>query len=381
MILGIDAFNIREGGVASHLVELLHAADPPLHGFERVIVWGARGILSQIARRPWLEQVYEPMLDRSLPVRIFWQRFVLDRLARKAACDLLFFPGSSFSGRFRPFVTMSQNMLPFEWVEAKRFGPSWMLLKIFLLGLVQSRTFRVSDGVIFLTEYAHNMVMQKAKKICVNSMIIPHGIMNKFNMPPRAQKTIGEYSLQQAFRILYVSTVNVYKHQWHVAEAVAILRKNGFPVQLDLIGTAYPPALKRLHQSLQEIDPKEEFVFLKGPIPYSELSQHYHQADLFVFASSCENMPIILLEAMAAGLPIACSNRGPMREILGDAGVYFDPEKPVEIAAATRRLIEDPTMRAEKAELAYDRAKSFTWERCSSETFGFFAKVLKYGGK
>ena len=66
-------------------------------------------------------------------------------------------------------------------------------------------------------------------------------------------------------------------------------------------------------------------------IPYHELHSEYKDADLGVFASSCENLPIILIEKMASGLPIACSNKGPMPEVLGSAGVYFDPENSYEI--------------------------------------------------
>jgi glycosyltransferase involved in cell wall biosynthesis len=80
---------------------------------------------------------------------------------------------------------------------------------------------------------------------------------------------------------------------------------------------------------------------------------------------------------MAAGLPIACSNRSSLHETLGDAGLYFDPEKPMEIAAAIRKLIEDHILRAEKAEAALDRAKEFTWERCARETFDFIAKIAR----
>ncbi len=74
--------------------------------------------------------------------------------------------------------------------------------------------------------------------------------------------------------------------------------------------------------------------------------------DHFVFASSCENMPNTLVEAIAAGLPLACSRRGPMHEILGDTGLYFDPESHLSIAEAIRRLIDDPLLRDESASRA-----------------------------
>ena len=72
-----------------------------------------------------------------------------------------------------------------------------------------------------------------------------------------------------------------------------------------------------------------ECVCFHGEIPYKELHQQYQQADIGVFASSCENMPNILLETMASGLPIACSKKGPIPEVLGKDGVYFDSEEPV----------------------------------------------------
>ena len=79
-----------------------------------------------------------------------------------------------------------------------------------------------------------------------------------------------------------------------------------------------------------------------GFVPHDDLPSLLAGADLFVFASSCENMPNTLVEAMAIGLPIACSDRGPMPEVLRDGGVYFDPENPESIAAAIETLIRDP---------------------------------------
>jgi glycosyltransferase involved in cell wall biosynthesis len=91
-------------------------------------------------------------------------------------------------------------------------------------------------------------------------------------------------------------------------------------------------------------------------------------------------MPIILLEAMTAGLPIACSNRGPMPEVLGEAGVYFDPESPEQIANAMASLMEDAQKRAECAARAFEYASRYTWERCAKETFSFLAEVGRKNG-
>ncbi len=272
---------------------------------------------------------------------------------------------------------MSQNMLLFEGKEAWRYGISWTFLRLLLLRYLQSRSFQAAKGVIFLTEYARDIVLKSVNIPAPNSTIIPHGVNDRFFLPPRPQRDLTNALVGHPIRILYVSIVDVYKHQWHVVEAMAKLKEEGFPVQLDLIGPAYPPAMKRLTRMLHKFDPQGSFVKYRGAIPYLELFKWYHQADLFVFASSCENMPNILLEAMASGLPIVCSNRGPMPEVLGEGGVYFDPEKPIEIAGAIEKLIENSNLRAQKAEDAYGRAKAFTWRNCSDLTFRFIASCCR----
>lgn len=378
MRLGIDASNIRAGGGVTHLVELLRSSQPQEHGINRIIIWGSATTLKRLEDYPWLYKHYEPLLDRSLPLRLYWQRTMLDHAVRSEGCDVLFVPGGSYSGSFRPFVTMSQNMLPFEWIEARRYGFSLQLLRNILLRFSQSWTFRAANGVIFLTEYARDVVTNAVKALNGRIAIIPHGINDHFFLASRPQKDSGEASRENPFRILYVSIVDVYKHQWIVAEAVAQLMAEGFPVQIDLVGPAYPPALMRLNRILRRVDQKKEFIHYHGTVPYAELFNWYHQADIFVFASSCENMPNILLEAMAAGLPIACSNRGPMPEVLGNTGgVYLDPEDSTDIATAIRRLIEDSALRSRIAEAAYERAKEFTWKRCAHETFDFIAQIAK----
>jgi glycosyltransferase involved in cell wall biosynthesis len=219
--------------------------------------------------------------------------------------------------------------------------------------------------------------MRVVKSAAGRTLTVPNGMDRQFCQPPREQRIIGRYSDDRPFRILYVSIIDVYKHQWRVAEAVAQLRASGLPVVLDLVGPAYAPALKRLSRTLGRIDPAGEFLRYWGRVPYRDLLSHYTQADLFLFASSCENMPIILLEAMAAGLPIACSNRGPMPEVLGDGGVLFDPEDPQDIARALRAMIMSPELRAEKARASFERAQAYSWTRCARDTFPFLSEAAR----
>jgi glycosyltransferase involved in cell wall biosynthesis len=375
VILGIDAANIRMGGGVTHLVELLRAAQPQTHGFARIVVWGGSETLARIESRPWLDKVPEQLLDRSLPFRLFWQHFRLAKLARAAGCDVLFAPGGSLGGRFHPVITMSRNLLPFEWRELRRYGASWLTLKWLVLRLTQARSFERADGLIFLTRYAQRVVARVARVASERTAIIPHGVDARFMQPPRAQAPIAAYSVERPFRVLYVSIIEHYKHQWQVVEAVALLRRSGIPLSLELVGPAYRPALARLERSLAGVDPQRQFVHYAGALPYAELHARYAAADACLFASSCENMPNILLESMASGLPIACSSRGPMPEVLGDAGVYFDPEDPQDIARALRELIASPELRTALADSSFRRAQLYTWRRCADETFGFLSAV------
>jgi len=375
MILGIDASNLRYGGGVTHLVELLRDAKPGAFGFEAVIVWGGSETLAAIEGRRWLRKAHVPVLNKALPFRAYWQRFTLSMLGRQDRCGLLFVPGGSFAGSFRPFVTMFQNMLPFDGEQVLRYGLSRRFVRLMALRHAQSRTFRRADGVIFLTRYAQAALTQCIGAFRGSTAVVPHGIAPCFVREPRAQRDIAEYSFENPFRVLYTSIINFYKNQPCVIDAVARLRESGLPVCLDLVGPAYAPALSGLNAALARVKDAGAFIRYHGAMPYSQLAQWYHGADMFVFASSCENMPNILLEAMASGLPIASSDRGPMPEVLGDAGVYFDPEDPAEITAAMRSLIESPGLRAEKARAAYNRAKAFSWRRCADETFRFLSTV------
>jgi glycosyltransferase involved in cell wall biosynthesis len=373
LTIGIDATNLRGGGGVTHLLELLRVEQPLKHGIERIVIWGSKSTLNMCCNRSWLDKKTPSMLDKGLLKRTFWQRFRLAQAARDEGCDLLFVPGGSYAGDFYPVVTMSQNLLPFETNELRRYGWTLFTLKLLLLRFIQSASFKKADGVIFLTQYARNVVLGFIGKLQGKTRIIPHGLNTRFYKEPKLQRPIADYDDAQPYRILYVSIIDQYKHQWHVVDAVAALRKLGMSIVLDLVGPAYPPALRRLNAAIDRVDADQSWVYYHGSIPFNELHYRYAEADLGVFASSCENMPNILLETMASGLPIACSNKGPMPEVLGEAGVYFSPEQPESIAHAMRELIETPLLRTELARASYECAQQYSWQRCADETFGFLA--------
>jgi glycosyltransferase involved in cell wall biosynthesis len=376
MRICIDASNLSRGGGLTHLVELLRQ-DLPALGVGQVFVWSSRATLSAIEDRPWITRRHDPALERGFLPRALWQRRRLGALARADGCDLLFAPGGSFATAFRPVVTMSRNMLPFERAERQRYGLSPMALRLWILRWTQARSYRAADGTIFLTRYARDAVTAQTGALPGLTALVPHGVDARFRGAPHRARPLEACSEEAPFRIVYVSIVDHYKHQDQVARAVVALRDKGLPVRLELIGPAYLPALARLEYVLDELDPQRRTVRVCGPMRYDELPAVYAGADLAVFASSCENMPNILLEMMSSGVPIACSDRGPMPEVLGE-GETFDPERPDQIAQAIERLMRSPALREQHAAMAAARAAGFSWRRCAQETCAFLAAVVAH---
>jgi glycosyltransferase involved in cell wall biosynthesis len=266
-------------------------------------------------------------------------------------------------------------MLPFCPKERARFGFSWPRWRYYLLERIQCRTFQTASAVIFLTDAARQIVLRRLGHNQVKNRVIPHGVHDQFRSRPRLQKPLSAYSQDKPFRWLYVSIINWYKHQETVAKATAQLRQDGWPVAVDFVGPGYPPALRKLKNVLQHLDPNNRFLRYHEFASTFELVTWYRGADGFIFASSCENLPIILLEAMAAGLPIACSRVPPMPEVLGEAGGYFDPEKPAELAIVLLRFMQEPDRRAKCARRAFEQSLKFSWPKCAEETFTYVSHI------
>jgi glycosyltransferase involved in cell wall biosynthesis len=368
--VGIDASNLRAGGGVTHLTEILRHLEPADAGVDRVTVWGGAQTLAQLPDRAWLTRSHEPALDGALPRRLWWQRSRLPKLA--ASCDVLFAPAASGRIRFHPYVTMCRNMLPFDRKEMWRYAFSRIFFRLALLRIGQSAAFRDADAVIFLNDYARRVVADETGERAEYT-VIPHGVSDAFRAAPRKQEPAGV----RPFRFLYTSIIDLYKHQWEVVEAALRLREEGLNVAVDFAGPAYPPAMRKVEAVLARHPDVRDAVTFLGPVTHGQLPVLYANADAFVFASTCENMPNILIEAMAAGLPIACSKSAPMPDILQDGGVYFDAEDATSIADALRSLEADPKLRAAKAERAFALAAAFSWNRCAADTFSLLAAVAR----
>jgi glycosyltransferase involved in cell wall biosynthesis len=372
LVVGIDASRNRSGGAKAHLLGIIRDSNPLAHGIERVHVWSYRSLLAGLPDLPWLVKHNPPELERSLPHQIWWQYRALPLEAKKHGCNVLLNTDAGSVCRFRPAVTMSRDMLSYEPGEIKRFGLSKARLRLMMLRIVQSQSMRFADGVIFLTQYAARVIQQTTGALH-RIAIIPHGVGRAF--VDRDSRATWPTDSRRSIRCLYVSNAAMYKHQWEVVRAISLLRGRGFDLELVLAGGGRGRAARLLEKEIADNDPAGAFVKCLGFVPHDDLPSLLAEADLFVFASSCENMPNTLVEAMAIGLPIACSNRGPMPEVLRDGGVYFDPEDPHSIAAAIEKLIRDPELRMSVAKRAKGLSGQYSWARCAAETWSFLKAV------
>lgn len=368
IVVGIDASRNRSGGAKAHLVGVLGSGDPSQFGVREVHVWSYRTLLDALPDTPWLVKHNPPELDSSLFREAWWQYWLLPAEVRRHRCDLLLSLDAGTIGHVKPSVVMSRDMLSYEPGEMRRYGLSKARVRLILLRYIQARSIRRANGVIFLTRYASETI-QKVTGQLPHVAVIPHGVGEAF----RQSKVHGAWpdSRNREVRCLYVSNAEMYKHQWVVVQAIGELRKRGYDVVLTLAGGGAGQAQSLLDAEIARADSQGRFVRSIGAVRYEEVPALLADADLFIFASSCENMPNTLLEAMASGLPIACSDRGPMPEVLGDGGVYFDPEQFGSIATAVESIIANAGLRAAIARRAKERSEQYSWARCARETWTF----------
>ncbi|MFY0610410.1 MAG: glycosyltransferase family 4 protein [Hyphomicrobiaceae bacterium] len=372
-IVGVDASRSRSGGGAGHMRGLMSGADPRDAGIAHVHFWAFDSLLDSVEDQVWLTKHRVAATNRSIIHQLLWQYFELPKLLRASGCQVIFNTDAGAICPFTPSVTLSQDMLPFEPGEIQRYGWSKARLRLEILKRVQARSLARANLALFLTAHAHKTIGDRVGAFHA-SAVVPHGIDDSFRSVAANRRP---WPTEGQIRCLYVSNAAPYKHQWHVVDAVSQLRADGENLSLRLVGGGKGTSQQRLQAAIAQHDANGEFVKQEPFVEHDSIPSYLGEADLFIFASSCENLPITLLEAMASGIPICCSNRGPMPEVLGEDGIYFDPEDPASIAGAMRIAIDNEAARQQAVSSALTRSDGFTWERLSRETWALLANVAR----
>ena len=384
IVIGVDASRNRSGGAREHLIGILENLDPAAQGIAQVHLWSYQALLTILPEHPWLIKHAVPALEDGLISQIWWQAFNLSSELKKYGCHILFTSDASSLCRFSPSVVLSQDLLSYEPGVMSSFAWGRARIRLLAIRYLQNAAFHRASGVIFLTQYAANLI----QSICGplrNIKVIPHGVNPRFFGNSQAitseKKVFGRGTTSEPIRCLYISNAALYKYQWVVIEAIGLLRQKGIAIELDLVGGGSGPAQDNIMAQIALTDPQGQFVRQYPFVPQALLVDHLSSADIFIFASGCEAFGITLLEAMAMGLPITSSNRSSIPETLRDGGLYFDPENPLEIAAAVEKIIQDPGLSNRLGVRARELAKEYSWERCSSETWGFIVDTYRKIGK
>lgn len=377
MIVGIDASNVGGGGGITHLKEILFHFEKEKYknSIVSIVVFASQKVLDQVEDFDKLEKVTFPDLNKGLPSRVIFQLTKYDKEI-KSRCDLLLSITGDYIGNFKPLVGMSRNMLLYErsiWSEIKQPKE---VIRFWLNFLKQRRSFKNSKGIIFISnyakEYVSNVINLEGKVI----EVISHGVSQRFSNPLKKYKPISEFNSENPFKFMYVSPIHVYKHQWNVVKAVTNLRKAGYPVELHLIGgVSFIPSGKKLDRVIKAIDPDNLFIKNHGHIKYDLIDEYYKKSDGIIFASTCENMPNTLIESMASGTPIACSDKQPMPEFLKNNGYYFNSYDVVSIQKALENLLLNTKDNEKIVGNNLEEVKQYNWGKTSEKTFEFLVSI------
>jgi glycosyltransferase involved in cell wall biosynthesis len=177
--------------------------------------------------------------------------------------------------------------------------------------------------------------------------------------------------------ILNVSALWAYKNQLNVVQAYAkLVREKGIPHDLVFVGGSddQPDYAAKVRASVRECG-LEDRVHFVGYLPHSEIIHFYCSADAFVYPSLFETFGLTLLEAMACGVPIVCSNRGSLPEIVAGAGLLVNPESVCEIAAAIEGVLQDSSLRETLVQKGFRRLQDFSWEKTAEQTRDVYLRV------
>lgn len=184
----------------------------------------------------------------------------------------------------------------------------------------------------------------------------------------RARHALGGRSV-----VLTVAAKRPHKNLPRLLEALALIPAERRPVLLvPGYGTWHDDELAALVARLGIAGD----VRLLGWVTDGELEGLYAAAALFAFPSLYEGFGLPVLEAMARGVPVACSDRGSLREVAGSAARRFDPERPADIAGAIEAILADPAEAERLRAAGRAQAARFTWEATARATLAVYERTL-----
>tara|TARA_R110000868_G_scaffold14669_4_gene67935 strand:+ start:10068 stop:11219 length:1152 start_codon:yes stop_codon:yes gene_type:complete len=298
---------------------------------------------------------YDPGFWRTL----IWEQFSLPGIARRMGADVLFSPANFGPVFARNHVILLRNATSVIRLT-RRIAPLiyWLMLSVMTaVSLITARrAIAVSDYAARILTFGLGAL--RRKKVSV----VYHG-----TVPAPAPRGDSEPA---ANSLLAVSDIYIQKNYHTLVRAFAIVRQRHPDLVLTIVGreidSKYAESVRALVRDLGVGDA----VRFTGHVETAELSALYRECRVFVFPSTVETFGNPLLEAMAAGVPIATSNTAAMPEVIGDCGLLFDPDNADDMAARIGELLDDPELGRTLGARAAERSGLFTWQETARRTLG-----------
>lgn len=189
-------------------------------------------------------------------------------------------------------------------------------------------------------------------------------------------KTIHEEKKKQkTCDVLYVGSEMPYKNLTVLLHAIAAAKKKIPQVRLIKVGKALWPGAREELEALASTLGIEDVIVWKDEV--EKIEEEYNRATVLIQPSLHEGFGFPIVEAMACGCPVICSNRTSLPELGGDAVLYFDPTNQYELAEKIMNILENKKMQEELRKKGLKQVKKFTKERFDRETKQVYELVEK----
>jgi glycosyltransferase involved in cell wall biosynthesis len=374
MIIGINAVNIKSGGGISHIENILVNLTKEIlekEKVDKIIVWSSPTLYYNLSKIKLLKNIVFVKINDNLLYNILWKFIFLYVNLKKYRCDVLFSLDGIILRKFKKNIILFQNLLPFSNYEILRYGLSYQTFKLIFLRFIYYFSQKNADGVIYLNKYGRSKIQNYLGK--KKNRIIGHGVskdyfFNRKKILINNKKTIN---------IIYVSPIDLYKHQWNVVKAVELLQRDNFNVKLHIVGFfSNQEAKRKFMESFNQLNSyKKNSVIYHGFLKKEEIINLLKKMNIFIFASSCESFGITLLEAMANKLPIFSSNMSGIPTTTGKKIIYFDPLDHLSIYKKLKKNLVR-TVFLKKMINSYKKILSeFQWKKSSIATIKFIKEV------